>query len=160
MDDCLVCRVEWNWWWTHSRPKHVEKGNKHNKKNYAPIWLYLQDYTGMHSQQNIKLLCTLFIVHCQLKEEALDRTMWRNCFGRGFGPVVWQINDDDDDGYSLLICMWLKMQYFDIKMSESKATISILHTEHRSQCSSPYATRFDHVDADMPLIIFSNIQTT
>ena len=24
----------------------------------------------------------------QLKEEAPDRTMWRNCFGRGFGPVV------------------------------------------------------------------------
>jgi CRISPR/Cas system-associated endonuclease Cas1 len=26
--------------------------------------------------------------YCQLKEEALDRTMWRNPFGRGFGPVV------------------------------------------------------------------------
>ena len=25
--------------------------------------------------------------YCQL-EEALDRTMWRNHFGRGFGPVV------------------------------------------------------------------------
>ena len=24
----------------------------------------------------------------QLKEEALDRTMWRNRFGRDFGPVV------------------------------------------------------------------------
>ena len=35
--------------------------------------------------------------YCQLKEEALDRTMWRNRYGRGFGPVVWQINDDDDD---------------------------------------------------------------
>ena len=27
---------------------------------------------------------------CHLKEEALDRTMWRNRFGRGFGPVVRQ----------------------------------------------------------------------
>ena len=35
--------------------------------------------------------------YCQLKEEALDRTMWRNRFGRGFGPVVWQITDEDDD---------------------------------------------------------------
>ena len=35
--------------------------------------------------------------YCQLKEEALDRTMWWNRFGRGFGPVVWQITDDDDD---------------------------------------------------------------
>ena len=28
--------------------------------------------------------------YCYLKEEALDRTMWRNRFGRGFGPVVRQ----------------------------------------------------------------------
>ena len=26
--------------------------------------------------------------YCQLKEEALDRNMWRNRFGRGFRPVV------------------------------------------------------------------------
>ena len=26
--------------------------------------------------------------YCRLKEEALHRTMWRNHFGRGFGPVV------------------------------------------------------------------------
>jgi hypothetical protein len=30
-----------------------------------------------------------------LKEEALDRIKWRNRFGRGFGPVVWQITDDE-----------------------------------------------------------------
>ena len=28
--------------------------------------------------------------YCHLKEEALDRTMWKNRFGRGFGPVVRQ----------------------------------------------------------------------
>jgi hypothetical protein len=28
--------------------------------------------------------------YCHLKEEALDRTMWRARFGRGFGPVVRQ----------------------------------------------------------------------
>ena len=28
--------------------------------------------------------------YCHLKEEALDRTMWRAQFGRGFGPVVRQ----------------------------------------------------------------------
>ena len=32
-----------------------------------------------------------------MKEEALDRTMWKNRFGRGFGPVVLQITDDDED---------------------------------------------------------------
>ena len=26
--------------------------------------------------------------YCKLEEEALDRTMWMNHFGRGFGPVV------------------------------------------------------------------------
>ena len=41
--------------------------------------------------------------YCQLKEEALDRTMWRNRFGRGFGPVIQQTAaaDDDDDGTSI-----------------------------------------------------------
>ena len=28
--------------------------------------------------------------YSHLKEEALDRTMWRDRFGRGFGPVVRQ----------------------------------------------------------------------
>jgi len=28
--------------------------------------------------------------YSHLKEEALDRTMWRARFGRGFGPVVRQ----------------------------------------------------------------------
>jgi hypothetical protein len=30
--------------------------------------------------------------YSNLKEEALDRTMWRARFGRGFGPVVRQTN--------------------------------------------------------------------
>ena len=34
--------------------------------------------------------------YCELKEEALDRTMWRNRFARGFGPVISQITDDDN----------------------------------------------------------------
>jgi hypothetical protein len=28
--------------------------------------------------------------YLHLKEEALDRTVWRACFGRGFGPIVRQ----------------------------------------------------------------------
>jgi hypothetical protein len=32
-----------------------------------------------------------------LKEKALDRTKWRNRFGRGCGPVVRYVTDDDDD---------------------------------------------------------------
>jgi hypothetical protein len=36
--------------------KHVEKRNKHTKKICAPSWLYLQDYTRMQVQQNLKNL--------------------------------------------------------------------------------------------------------
>ncbi|PNF17737.1 hypothetical protein B7P43_G07070 [Cryptotermes secundus] len=32
--------------------------------------------------------------YSQLKEKALDRIKWRNCFGRDCGPVVWQITDE------------------------------------------------------------------
>ena len=43
-----------SWWWAHIRLKHVQKRNKHTKKNCVSSWLYLQDYTGMHGQQNVK----------------------------------------------------------------------------------------------------------
>jgi hypothetical protein len=31
--------------------------------------------------------------YCKLKEEALDRTVWRTRFGRGYGPVVRQTTE-------------------------------------------------------------------
>ena len=32
------CRIGsyFSWWWAHSRPKHLQKRNKHTKKNCAP----------------------------------------------------------------------------------------------------------------------------
>ena len=68
VEDCLVCRFQpayqtviytdrhsyFSWWWAHIRPKHVEKRNKLTKKNCAPSWLYLQDYTRTHGQHDIK----------------------------------------------------------------------------------------------------------
>ena len=73
-----------------------------------PIYIYIYIYiyrkgqievTRRRGRRRKKLLDDLKDRrgYCQLKEEALDRTMWRNRFGRGFGPVVWQITDDDDD---------------------------------------------------------------
>ena len=41
---------------------------------YIYIFFYLKERRG----------------YSHLKEEALDRTMWRARFGRGFGPVVRQ----------------------------------------------------------------------
>ena len=57
------------WCWAHSHPKHVEIRNKHTKKNCAPSWVYLQDYTRMHRQQNIK--------NCGIP-----------CVGSGVGPTL------------------------------------------------------------------------
>jgi hypothetical protein len=54
-----LCDTWYLLWWAHSRPKHVEKRNKHTKKNCAPSWFYLQYYTGMHSQQNITFPFTI-----------------------------------------------------------------------------------------------------
>ena len=51
----------YTWWWVHSCPKHVQKSNKHIKKICTPSWFYLQDFTGMHGQQNIKKLSNKYI---------------------------------------------------------------------------------------------------
>ena len=44
--------------------------------------------------------------YSQLKEEVLDRTVWRNRFARGFGPVVWQITDDHHDDTFIVTFMY------------------------------------------------------
>ena len=48
--------------------------------------------TGRQGRRHRKLLDDLKERrgYSHLKEEALDRTMWRPRFGRGFGPVVRQ----------------------------------------------------------------------
>jgi len=48
--------------------------------------------TGRRGRKRTKLLDDLKERrgYSRLKEEALDRTMWRARFGRGFGPVVRQ----------------------------------------------------------------------
>ena len=50
------------------------------------------EVTGRQGRRRRKLLDDLKERrgHSHLKEEALDRIMWRACFGRGFGPVVRQ----------------------------------------------------------------------
>jgi hypothetical protein len=50
------------------------------------------EVTGRQGRRSRKLLDDLKERrgYSHLKEEALDHTMWRACFGRGFGPVVRQ----------------------------------------------------------------------
>jgi hypothetical protein len=49
--------------------------------------------TGRRKKRSKKLLVNLKErkEYSRLKEEAVDRTVWRAGFGRGFGPVVRQI---------------------------------------------------------------------
>ena len=51
--------------------------------------------TGRRGRRRKKLLDDLMERrrYSHLKEEALDRTMWRNRFGRRVGPDVRQITD-------------------------------------------------------------------
>jgi len=53
------------------------------------------EVTGRQGRRRRKLLDDLKERrgYSHLKEEALDRTMWRARFGRGFGPVVRQTNE-------------------------------------------------------------------
>jgi len=50
------------------------------------------EVTGRRGRRRRKLLGELKERrgYSHLKEEALDRTMWRACFGKGFGPVIRQ----------------------------------------------------------------------
>jgi hypothetical protein len=53
------------------------------------------EVTGRRGRRRRKLLDDLEERRgdSHLKEEALDRTMWRARFGRGFGPVVRQTTE-------------------------------------------------------------------
>jgi len=56
------------------------------------IYIYIYMYYGRQGRRHRKLLDDLKerTGYSHLKEEALDRTVWRAGFGRGFGPVVRQ----------------------------------------------------------------------
>ena len=60
---CRTDTVISSWWWAYGCPKHVEKWNKYIERNCAPSWIYLQDYTGMDGQQNIKKKKTKFTLY-------------------------------------------------------------------------------------------------
>jgi hypothetical protein len=50
------------------------------------------EMTGRRGRRRKQLLDDLKEkrIYCKLKEELLDRTLWRTRFGRGYGPVVRQ----------------------------------------------------------------------
>jgi hypothetical protein len=57
----------------------------------------------------------------KLQEEALNRSLWRNRCGRGFGPLVRQTADG--------ICELKKLVKSDVQNYRSKATVIIIITK-------------------------------
>ena len=74
---------------------------------------------------------------CELKEEALDRTVWRNRFARGFGLVVWQITDDDDTSLNMRLYKNAKNCGYSFPLFWPKQIIDIFnHIDHGSAVRS------------------------
>jgi hypothetical protein len=77
----------------------LAKKVKNKIKYIALLMLVLEDHdsllnkliiSGRRGKRRKKLLDDLKdrTGYCQMKEEALDRIVWRNRFGRSFGPIV------------------------------------------------------------------------
>ena len=60
-------------------PETCTERTKCTKKNCTPSWLYLQDYTRMHGQQNIKK-CTILFVESGVTQRYTD---WYLIFSEG-----------------------------------------------------------------------------
>ena len=97
---CKLAGVSWNKCHPESYRKYRASRLPHKRKTYnieEKLKQQVQYWTKTEFWFSDKSQKILLLYGCRLKEEALDRTMWRrNRFGRGFGPGVWQITDDDD----------------------------------------------------------------
>jgi len=96
VDDCLLCRVEWNlayqtmsykykgfsWWRAHCCPKHVEERNKHIKKK----------------------LCTRLVLFTGLYKQA-RHTLWDKWFN-----FMYSMDVNTMGSQSLHSILWLKWQ--------------------------------------------------
>jgi hypothetical protein len=77
--------------------------------------------------------------YSHLKEEALDRIKWRNRFGRGFGPVVWRITDDDvwfllTEALKLYKHLFLKISFLWIRHTRWQKP-AIIHSVRTHSCT-------------------------
>jgi hypothetical protein len=72
---------------------NVLRGNF--KKGYNNFNYVIEIMMGRRGRRRKQLLDDLKEKkrYCKLKEEALDRNLWRTRFGRGYGPVVRQTTE-------------------------------------------------------------------
>ena len=117
---CRIDTVIFSWWWARGWPKRVEKRNKYINQNCAPSWTYLQDYTGMHGQQNIKKtpqksvcknskcqvatlglprLTSSELWHCIVRESnswRFEGSCQHHLHGQALHPLLWQLYLEKD----------------------------------------------------------------
>ena len=115
-----------SWWWAHSRPKHVEKRNKHTKKNCAPSWIYLQDYkkvNHVNAEQYSKWVTENIIFHYTV---VLVVVMWKPYWYRNGQEHVnsTQINDfrcgiPSSEPYRIRKCNFIEQLRTPTEMSPS-----------------------------------------
>jgi hypothetical protein len=73
----------------------------------------------------------------KLKEEALDRTLWRTCFGRGCGPVVRHWNDGEIGNTMRSRCVY-KQRIIVVFCRNLKSLFSVLQTVGYIAQDNPY----------------------
>ena len=84
-----------SWWWARSRPKHIEKRNKHTKKNCAPSWLYLQCLEDLLIVWTIigqtRYPCPVKCNYSRLKWTILSRPGPGTKNNSGHRPLLWDL---------------------------------------------------------------------
>jgi hypothetical protein len=100
---------------------HILRGNCHSKTCY---WRKegVLEVTRRRWRSRKQLLGDLkeIIGYWKLKDEALDRTLWRTRFGKGYGPVVRQTKEWMNE--SLLNTLSVQMRLYD----RSHKSVSVL----------------------------------
>jgi hypothetical protein len=86
--------------------------------------------------------------YCKLKEKALDRTLWRSRFGRGYGPVVRQTTG------------WMNEYYFIINIPKNYSQ-NMIHvigaTRHKDGSTHVYIHTHTHACVYIYIHVFNII---
>jgi hypothetical protein len=104
--------------------KHVLKGNIEGRT----------EVTGRRGRRCKQLLNVLKEIkgYWQLKEEELDRTLWRTPFGRSCGPVVRQNT----------VCIYLSSTDL-CRVSQTHLHLTLAGVKQRADLSEKHVTRID-----------------
>jgi hypothetical protein len=90
---------KFSWWWAHRARNMYRIEIKNTKRNCAPIWFYLQEYTRMHGQQNTKW---------RLQTLPVDSVM--SCAGRSLcdGSII-RLEESDRVCVCVCVCVSLNI---------------------------------------------------